>query len=135
MEVDGWVFALVVLLNVVVGDEYFLALVALVQGAVILCRKFEEVLICAERFCLQRKVSLELGALTSLSPGFVLGSCFFFIDVLVVCVERLGQRLEVVLGIDQVLNRHLGHPEQLHDISIADFFDVLTVELSISQVL
>lgn len=55
--------------------------------------------------------------------------------VFVVNVERLGECLQVVLGVDQVLDAELTHSEQFNKVRVTDLFQVLAVHLSVSDVL
>lgn len=50
-------------------------------------------------------------------------------------VKRLRQSLQVVLCVNQVLDRHLAQSEEFNEVSVTDAFQVLPIQVCISQVL
>ena len=50
-------------------------------------------------------------------------------------IKSLGQGLQVILSVYQVLNRHLTQTEKLYKVGIAETFKVFSVEISIRQIL
>ena len=122
------------LLHVLFGHKHFLALVAL-EGLLLQVGHFNEMFISAQRLRLQLKFSLALNQLAS--HLFHLGSTFVgHLNCLsVVRIQTLGQSLQVVLSVDQVLNTHLRKSEQLEEVLVSHPFEVIAVQLSIGDVL
>ena len=120
IEVVLGVRAPVVLLQVLLRDEKLRTLLAFVELRALFSRQLQQVFVCAERFLLQSQLFLENLILCLLLLNSVSYSRCLFIRLLVVEVQGLGQRLQVVLSVDQILDRHLRQSEQLNEVGITD---------------
>ena len=125
----------IVLLQVLLRDEEFRALLALVELRALLSRQLEQVLVGRQSFLLQSQLFLQDGVLSLLLLDGIADASRLLIALLVVEVKGASQRLQIVLSVDQVLYRHLTQPEKLDEMSVADPFEIFTVKVGIRQVL
>ena len=73
--------------------------------------QFEQILICVQRLLLKLQLPLQQMVFLRLLSDFFLHLRSFIVAVLVLQVKGLGQCLQVVLGVDEVLNRQLRKAE------------------------
>jgi hypothetical protein len=66
--------------------------------------QFEQILICGQRLLLKLQLPLQQMVFLRLLSDFFLHLRSFIVAVLVLQVKGLGQCLQVVLGVDEVLN-------------------------------
>lgn len=125
----------VVFLQVASLDEELAALPALDLLGFGADWQLQQILVSRQGLLLQFQFTLQLMVLFRLQFDFVPDLGSFFKVVLVLQVQCLGQRFKVVLSVNQVLNRQLGKSEQLHKVSVAHAFHVVSVELGICEIL
>lgn len=135
IEVRLWVRAHVVLLKVLLRDEKLSALLAFVELRTLFSWQLKEVLVGGERFLFESELFLEHNILSLLLLNQISDACGLLVALLVVQVERFRQRLQVVLRIDQVLDRHLAQAEEFDEMGVANAFEVLPIQVCIGQVL
>jgi hypothetical protein len=121
-EVDIWVVATVVFFDVLVRNKELGALVALVEISFLLGRKFKQVLVSREGLLLDFKFFFQRLIFLAIKLDFVADFCSVFVSLLVMKVERFGERFKVVLSVDKIFNRKLAKSEQLDKMCVAHSF-------------
>lgn len=93
--------------------------------------QFEQILVCGQRLLLKLQLALQQTVFLGLLSDFLLHLRSLIVAVLVLQIKGLGQCLQVILGVDEVLNRQLSKAEQLHEVCISHPLEVLSVQLSV----
>lgn len=137
LEVDRRVLALVVPFYIGQVHEEFGALVAFERrlDALLLGGKLEQVLVGSEGLLLDAEFLAEGGVLDLAGTDGLLHLEGLLVRTLVVEVEALSDRLQVVLRVDQILNGELREAEKFHEMGVAEALCVVLVEPCVGYVL
>lgn len=95
----------------------------------------DQVLVGGQSFLLHLVFLLQVANLRVVFLNLVSDALRGLDGALVLEVEGSCEALEVVLGVDQVLNAHLGQLEQLDEVVVPEPFHVFAVQLGVGDVL
>ena len=122
VEVDVGMRALIMLLKVLLRYEKLGALLAFVKFTALLSRHLEQIFIRRQGLLLQPQFFLKHVVLCLLFPDGIAYLRSLLMRLLVVKVERFRQSLQIVLRINQILDRHLAQSEQFDEMGVAKAF-------------